>query len=211
MELIEVEIESYAHDHTEPEGELLARLEKETRQTLEMPQMLTGRIEGRFLKMLALLIDARRISGDPVPSAVTLPCRWRKPCPRTVRSSPVTKTRWRSPWPGAYFAESQHGAKITLREGPALATLASLQGPFDMAFIDADKENYQNYYEAILPLARSGSLIVVDNVLWSGRVLDPQEASDRAIDAFNQQIKGDERVDRVLLTVRDGIFCLRKR
>ena len=210
MELIEVEIESYAHDHTEPEGELLARLEKETRQTLEMPQMLTGRIEGRFLKMLALLIDARRILEIGTFSGyATLSMAEALPTDGeiiTCDKDPVAIAVARR-----YFAESQHGAKITLREGPALATLASLQGPFDMAFIDADKENYQNYYEAILPLARSGSLIVVDNVLWSGRVLDPQEASDRAIDAFNQQIKGDERVDRVLLTVRDGIFCLRKR
>jgi caffeoyl-CoA O-methyltransferase len=80
-----------------------------------------------------------------------------------------------------------------------------------MAFIDADKENYLNYYEALLPIIRSGGLIVVDNVLWSGRVLNPKDPSDHSIKTFNQRIMHDHRVEKVMLTIRDGVSLLRKR
>jgi caffeoyl-CoA O-methyltransferase len=109
-----------------------------------------------------------------------------------------------------YFSESSHGKKITLLEGPALESIKTLTGPFDMAFIDADKENYSNYYEAILPLIRQGGLIAVDNVLWSGRVLDPKDDSDKAIHQFNERVMQDQRVESVLLTVRDGLNCIIK-
>ena len=95
-------------------------------------------------------------------------------------------------------------------EGPALESIEKLSGTFDMAFIDADKVNYCNYYEAILPMIRDGGLIAVDNVLWSGRVLDPKDESDIAIDQFNKRIIEDQRVESVLLTVRDGLNCIVK-
>jgi len=110
-----------------------------------------------------------------------------------------------------YFARSSHGRKITIRMGPALDTIATLSPPFDFVFLDADKENYPRYYEAVLPLLASGGLLVADNVLWSGRVLDPKEPSDLAIAAFNARVTGDSRVEKVLLTVRDGILLVRKR
>jgi len=210
MDFINEDIESYAYDHTQDEGELLQRLKNETYDKLEIPQMLTGRIEGRLLKLLALLADARRIvevgtfSGyGTLSMAEALPEDGRIV---TCEIDPVAIAFARR-----YFAESQHGKKIDLREGPALETLKTLSGPFDMAFIDADKENYTNYYEAILPMMRRGGVIAVDNVLWGGRVLDPQDASDRAIHAFNENVKTDCRVDQVMLTVRDGIYCLRKK
>ena len=96
--------------------------------------------------------------------------------------------------------------------GPALDTLASLTGEFDMAFIDADKENYVNYYDACLKLLRPGGLIVADNVLWSGRVIDPDDdEATQAIVAFNDRVQSDERVENVMLTVRDGMMLVWKR
>ena len=95
-------------------------------------------------------------------------------------------------------------------EGPALESIKNLTGSFDMTFIDADKINYSNYYEAILPMIRPGGLIAVDNVLWSGRVLDPQDESGRAIHQFNERVVKDQRVESVLLTVRDGLNCIIK-
>ena len=95
-------------------------------------------------------------------------------------------------------------------EGPALESIKKLTGTFDMAFIDADKINYSNYYEAILPMIRPGGLIAVDNVLWSGRVLNPQDESDEAIHQFNERVVNDQRVESVLLTVRDGLNCIIK-
>src|SRR5690606_4587750 len=105
---------------------------------------------------------------------------------------------------------SPHGSKIELHLGPALETLPTLEGPFDLVFIDADKENYVAYWEGCVPLVRSGGLLVADNVLRGGRVLDPQSDSDRAIAAFNDRVRRDSRVEAVMLTVRDGLTLARK-
>ena len=110
-----------------------------------------------------------------------------------------------------FFDRSPHGKKIEVRMGPALDTLKTLTGPFDLVFIDADKENYIAYYERCLDLLSPKGVIVVDNVLWSGRVLDPKGESDRAIAAFNQHVKNDRRVEHALLPVRDGLMLIRRR
>jgi len=210
MDFINEDIEDYAHDHTENEGELLAQLEKETYETLEIPQMTTGRIEGRFLKMLAQLIGARRILEiGAFGGYASLSMAEALPDDGELITCDVDPIAIR--FAKRFFSKSEHGKKITLMEGPALESLKTLSGPLDMAFIDADKENYGNYYEVILPMIRPGGLIVVDNVLWSGRVLNPVDASDKAIHQFNEKIKNDARVESVLLTVRDGIYCIRKR
>ena len=209
MDFIDEKIEQYAFDHTSEEGELLRRLEKETYEKLEIPQMTTGRIEARLLKLLARLVGAQRIleigtfagysalsMAEALPEDGTLV---------TCDEDPVAIA-----FAQKYFSESPHGKKIKQMEGPALKSIKNLRGTFDMAFIDADKINYSNYYEAILPMIRPGGLIAVDNVLWSGRVLNPQDESDRAIHQFNEQVVKDQRVESVLLTVRDGLNCIIK-
>jgi caffeoyl-CoA O-methyltransferase len=209
MDFIDEKIEQYAFDHTSEEGELLRRLEKETYEKLEIPQMTTGRIEARLLKLLARLVGAQRIleigtfagysalsMAEALPEDGTLV---------TCDEDPVAIA-----FAKKYFSESRHGKKIKQMEGPALESIKKLTGSFDMAFIDADKINYSNYYEAILPMIRPGGLIAVDNVLWSGRVLDPQDESDRAIHQFNERVVKDQRVESVLLTVRDGLNCIIK-
>jgi caffeoyl-CoA O-methyltransferase len=109
-----------------------------------------------------------------------------------------------------YFARSPHSEKIDVREGPALDTIATLSGTLDFVFIDADKSNYINYYEAVLPLLGERGIIIADNVLWSGRVLDPKEKDDHAIVAFNAHVLADARVRSTLLTVRDGLLLITK-
>ena len=210
MDFLNKDIENYAYDHSQVECDLLFRLEMETYEKLEIPQMLTGRIEGRLLKMLAQLVEARRIievgtfSGySALSMAEALP---ENGYIITCEIDPVAIK-----FAKRFFRKSPHGRKVFLKEGPALDTLKKVSGFFDMAFIDADKENYLNYYEILLPMMRSGGLIVVDNVLWSGRVLNPQEPSDQAIHNFNQKIILDHRVEKVMLTIRDGVFLLRKR
>ncbi len=111
----------------------------------------------------------------------------------------------------AFFARSPHGHKVQLRLGPALETLQTLRGPIDLAFIDADKTNYSAYYDALVPLLRPGGLLVADNALWSGRVLAPQSPEDHALAAFNAKVAADPRVEKVLLTVRDGMMLALKR
>ncbi|HJL72465.1 MAG TPA: O-methyltransferase [Nitrospinaceae bacterium] len=210
MDFVNEDIDNYAYDHTQIEDDLLWRLELETYDQLEIPQMLTGRIEGRLLKMLAQLVEARRIieigtfgGYSALSMAEALPDSGYL---ITCEMDPVAIQ-----FAQRFFNESPHGKKIVLKEGPALDTLKTLTGSFDMAFVDADKENYLNYYEALLPLMRPGGLIVVDNVLWGGRVLNPKETSDRAIHRFNQKVREDHRVEKVMLAIRDGVSLLRKR
>jgi len=210
MDFIDEKIERYAFNHTESDGELLSKLKEETYDQLEMPQMLTGRIEGRFLKMCALLLNARRIlevgmfSGySALSMAEALDDEGQLfTCEVDPKAIALART---------YFDQSEHGKKITVLEGEALASIAKMDPFFDMAFIDADKVNYLNYFNAIVPLMRTGGLIVVDNVLWSGHVLDPKDESDHAINDFNHAVNKDDRVEGVMLTIRDGVYCLRKK
>ena len=209
MDFIKEAIETYAYEHTQNEGKLLQKLEAETYEKLEIPQMLTGRLEGRFLRLMAKLIGARRIievgtfgGYSAISMAEALPDDGEL---FTCDIDPVAIAFARR-----FFSESEHGKKITLLEGPALESIKTLSGTFDMAFIDADKENYLNYYNAILPVIRTNGVILVDNVLWSGRVLDPKDDSDKTIHRFNETVIKDDRVEPVMMTIRDGVYCIRK-
>ena len=172
--------------------------------------MQVGRVEGTFLRMLVALSGARRAleigmftgysglmiaAGLPEDGTLTT-------CDVDPKAEAVARR---------FFARSPHGRKITIRMGPALDTIRTLSPPIDFVFVDADKQNYSNYYEAVLPLLPRGGLLVADNVLWSGKVLDPKEPSDRAIAAFNERVENDSRVDRVMLTIRDGMTLVRKK
>ena len=209
MDFIDEKIEEYAFDHTSYEGDLLKQLEEETYEKLDIPQMTTGRIEARLLKMLARLAGAKRIleigtfaGYSALSMAEALPEEGELvTCEMDPEAIFVAKK---------YFGLSPHGKKITLMEGPALGSLKKVSGFFDMAFIDADKENYSNYYDAIFPLIRPGGLMAIDNVLWSGRVLDPKDNSDKAIHQLNEKVIQDKRVESVILTVRDGLNCIIK-
>lgn len=222
MDLIEPAVEKYAHDHTLPEPELLRRLADETYAKMDSPGMLTGRLEGRLLKLLAQLSGARRaleIGTFTGYSALSMA----EGMPDDGRVITCEIEPRHADFARRFFAQSQHGGKIEIRLGPALETLRSLadkgakaggrpaDGPFDMAFIDADKANYPAYYEAVMELIRPGGLILVDNTLWSGRVLDPKDKDSLAIDALNQRIARDTRAENVLLTVRDGVQLVRKK
>src|SRR5262249_14936789 len=124
-------------------------------------------------------------------------------CDRDKRATDVAQS---------FFDRTPHGKKIIIRLGDALDTVKSLRQdkPFDLAFLDADKERYPDYYELIVPLLRPGGLLVADNTLWSGAVVDPKTDSARAIDRFNKRVASDPRVENVLLSVRDGVMLARK-
>lgn len=204
LTLVPEKIERYAAGHSAPESAVFKSLVRETRARTRLPQMQVGRVEGAFLRLLARLVRARRaleIGTFTGYSSLAL-AEGLKPGGRlwTLDVDPEAAAIARRHW-----ARSPHGRKITLRLGPALKTLKSLRGPFDLVFIDADKENYGRYWDACLPKVRKGGLLVADNTLWSGRVLKPREASARAIAAFNRKVAGDRRVEPVLLTVRDGM------
>ena len=203
-------LEEYAEQHTTPDGELFERLAEETRATMSAPQMMVGRIEGRFLAALVALGGARRIlevgtftGYSSISMASALPPDGKV---ITLDVDPEATAIARR-----YMDESGHGDKIEIRLGPALETLEDVAGPFDLVFIDADKQNYVNYYEAALPLLADDGLLIADNVLWSGRVVeDDGDESTRAIKEFNEHVREDDRVVSVMLTVRDGMTLVRK-
>jgi caffeoyl-CoA O-methyltransferase len=209
--IVPEEIERYAAEHTTPPTELLTALSGETRETLESPQMLTGPIEGRFLEFLVYALKAKRVlelgtySGHSALSmAAGLPegghidtCEFEEEHAEVARR---------------YIAQSPFADRITIHVGPALDTIERLEGEFDFVFIDADKENYANYYEALVPRLAEGGLMAIDNTLWSGRVVDPSNNEDgtAAIREVNDRIAADQRVTAVMLTIRDGVTLVRR-
>jgi len=208
--IVEPKVEEYAEAHTTPDGELFERLAEETRAKTSAPQMMVGRIEGQFLARLVRLSGARRIlelgtftGYSSISMASALPADGRI---ITCDVDPETMGIARR-----YMDESGYGDKIETRLGPALETIRTIEGPFDLVFIDADKPNYRAYYEAVLPLLAEDGVIIADNVLWSGRVLeDDGDESTRAIKEFNEHVRADSRVVSVMLTVRDGMTLIQK-
>ncbi len=210
LTLVPEAIEDYAAAHTESAGPMFQALREETYAKMQAPQMQVGPVEGGFLRLLVRLSRARRVleigmftGYSSLMMAEGLPDDGELiTCDVDPKAEEMAKR---------YFAQSPHGRKITVRMGPALETLKTVRGPLDLVFIDADKENYSNYYDAVLPLLRQGGLLVADNVLWSGRVLKPEQPSDQAIVAFNEKVTKDSRVEKVLLTVRDGMMLAYKK
>jgi caffeoyl-CoA O-methyltransferase len=205
------EIDGYAAAHTTPPTELLRELADETRANLQSPQMLTGTIEGRFLELLVFGLRAKRVlelgtySGySSLSMAAGLPEGGHiDSCEADATHAEVARR---------YIAQSPYADRITVHLGPALETIQQLEGEFDFVFIDADKENYLNYYEALLPRLGPHGLMAIDNTLWSGRVLDEEDGSDatKAIREINDRIATDERVVAAQLTVRDGVTLVRR-
>ena len=208
--IVPEEIEDYAAAHTTPPEALLAELAEETRATLRSPQMLTGTIEGRLLELLVHGLQAKRVlelgtySGySSLSMAGGLPPDGRIDTCEVEEAHAEVARR--------YIARSPYADRITVHLGPALETIAQLEGEFDFVFIDADKVNYLNYYEAVLPRLSREGLIAADNTLWSGRVIDESDDSDdtRAIREFNEHVRNDSRVTSVMLSVRDGVTLIR--
>lgn len=204
-------IEKYAEEHTSPISVLLERLEQETAEKTDSPQMLCGRVEGRFLQMLIKITGSKKVveigtftgysallMAEALPEIGELIT-----CELATNNAEIAQR---------YFDMSPYGGKIQLKVGPALETLKKVtDNSIDLVFIDADKASYTLYYEESIRIIRSGGIIAADNALWSGRVLDPEDDESRAISSFNKTVKEDERVDKVLLTVRDGIYLIRKK
>lgn len=212
MGLIPEEIENYASAHTTPEPPWLRAAAEAAVAETSAPGMLTGHLEGRFLEFLVwalkprLVVEVGTFTGyAAMAMAAGLPEGGRVvTCELDPRHAALARR---------HIAGSPYADRIELRAGPALETLASVTEPVDFAFVDADKENYLNYYEALVPKLSAGGAIAVDNVLWSGRVLDPavSDADTGAIRALNDRVRHDDRVICVMTSVRDGVTLVRRR
>lgn len=204
------EVEEYVLQNTTEDSELIKELIRTSEEELEYTNMISGRQVGRLLSILIKISGAMRVlevgtfSGySALTMAEALPeggelftCEYNERYENIARS---------------FFERSNHKQKINLVMGAALETIPKISGTFDFVFLDADKVNYPNYYDMILPRVRDGGLMVIDNVLWSGEVLDAETEKAGAIDQMNRKISADERVEQVMLTVRDGITVVRKK
>ena len=205
MDVIDPRIEEYVERLTSPHDALLTELSRETAGELGSPQMLTGPVAGRFLELLVWGMQPQRVleigtfSGHSALSmAAALPDGGR------IDACEIDPDR--AAFAQRYFDRSPHGSKITLHLGPAGETIDRLDGDFDLVFIDADKGGYVDYYDAVLPRLAERGLIVADNTLAGGRVID--ETPDIA--RFNEHVAADPRSVQVLLSVRDGMTLIRR-
>lgn len=204
-------VEDYCHSKTSEPPVLLKNLEYATKQEMHCPQMLCGKLEGRFLKLLAQLVNARRVleigmytGYSALSMAEALPSDGKL---ITLDVDPRAEE-----FAKRYFAKSPHGHKIEIIMGPALDSIQQLTDTFDLVFMDAEKKQYSDYFMQVLPKVRSGGLIVADNTLSDGRVLEPGKTSrGKAMDEFNSMVLENKEVETVLLPVRDGITLMRKK
>jgi predicted O-methyltransferase YrrM len=210
--IVNEQVEKYAEAHTTPVAELFERLAAETREKSTAPQMMVGLLEGRFLEFLVrqtkvrLILELGTFTGwSSISMALGVGEGGRiTTCDVDEETTAIARR---------YAEEAGVADRIDYRVGPGLETIESLAGPFDLVFIDADKPNYVNYFEAVLPKLADDGFIIADNVLWSGRVADPSNEDENtlAIRAFNDHVMSDDRVVCVMLTVRDGMTLIRKR
>jgi len=209
--IVEPSVEQYAGEYSTPPTDLFERLAEETRAKTTAPQMMVGQLEGHFLGELVRLSGARRVlelgtftGYSSISMALALPPGGSiVTCDIDERTNAIARR---------YAKEAGVLERIDYRLGPALETIEALDGPFDLVFIDADKTNYVNYYEATLPLLADDGVMVVDNALSNGDVVDAANAREnvQAIHALNERVREDARVENVLLTVRDGMNLIRR-
>ena len=201
------EIEDYSIQHTSKLPGYLTDLMELTKTTRDDSMMLSGPIEGTFLQLLVICTRAKRIleigtftgfSAQMMAAAL----------PKDGQIITCDIDSETAEIANEYFLKSEHGFKIDQKLGPALETMASLESGFDIIFIDDDKENYSSYYERSLELLSDRGMIVIDNVLWGGRVLNPQDDTDKAIASLNERIKNDSRIKHVMLPIRDGVMLV---
>lgn len=173
--------------------------------------MVVGPLEGAFLKMMTQLVGAKRVLEVGMFTGYSALCFAEAlPAHGTVVTCEIDEES--AALARRYIAQAPFGSKISIRMGPALDTMSTLTGPFDVIFIDADKTNYVNYYRRALDLLSPSGVILIDNVLWSGEVLKqpPPDASTAAIQELNRTVSADPRVTAVLVTIRDGILVVRR-
>jgi caffeoyl-CoA O-methyltransferase len=203
-------LEAYAVAHSTPPAELFERLGAETHETQNAPQMMVGALEGAFLSFVVgmkrprLALEIGTFTGwSGIAMASALPEGGKLiSCDVNAETTAVARR---------YAEEAGVADRIEYLLGPATQTLGSLDGPFDLVFIDADKPGYIDYYEAVLPKLADDGVILADNTLASGNAIAPNGPMSEAIARFNDHVRADDRVECVLLTIRDGITLIRKR
>ena len=212
MEFIEEELARYVEEHSQPESELLKRINRETHLEVLRPRMLSGHLQGRVLSMLSKMIRPKSVLEIGTYTGYSALCIAEGLAEGgkiiTIDKNEELEARVRQ-----YVKESHYGQQIELRIGDALEILPTLEEDFDLVFIDADKANYLNYFNLVIDRLHSGAYLIADNVLWSGKVIEQVEEGDvdtHALIEFNKAMQHDNRVENVLFPIRDGLMVIRK-
>lgn len=212
MNFIEPQIEKYAEDHTEKESDFLYQLNRDTHLKVLQPRMLSGHLQGRLLSMISHLVQPKYILEIGTYTGYSALCM-AEGLHANGKIITIDSNEDLMHFTQEVFSKSDYSDQIDFRCGDAMELIPSLNETFDLVFIDADKSNYLNYYQMISSKVRSGGLIVADNVLWSGKVLDLEVNNDDdtvALHRFNEFVSNDPSVQNVLLPIRDGLMVLRK-
>ncbi len=211
MEFLPENIALYSAEHTSPESDLLKQINRDTHARVMMPRMLSGHVQGRFLSMVSKFLQPKTILEIGTYTGYSAICLAEGLAPEghliTIDMNEELETRVRS-----YFSKAGLTSKIDYRIGDAAKIIPTLNQNFDLVFIDADKENYALYYDLVFEKVNPGGAILADNVLWSGKVTQSKTDKDtRALIEFNKKIQADDRVENLLLPLRDGIMMIRKK
>ncbi|NJM80004.1 MAG: O-methyltransferase [Flavobacterium sp.] len=211
MHFISEDLENYVAHHSQDEPELLAKLNRETYQKILQPRMLSGHFQGRVLSMLSKIINPKHILEIGTYTGYATICL-AEGLAKDGTIDTIDINEELADFQKKYFDASTWKDQIFQHIGDAMAVIPNLNKKFDLVFIDADKENYINYFHLIVPMMNKGGIILSDNVLWSGKVieeLDPKDTSTRILLEYNALLKNDPRVETVLLPIRDGLTVSR--
>lgn len=212
MEFIDEQLAAYVEMHTQPESELLKKINRDTHVNVLMPRMLSGHLQGQVLRMLSLMIQPDRVLEIGTYTGYSAICL-AEGLTETGKLITIDINAELEDRVSGYFAEATVQQKIDYRIGNALEIIPTLNESFDLVFIDADKSNYSNYFDLCIEKVRKGGYLIADNVLWSGKILMPLEKMDKdtlLIHQFNNKIQEDNRVENVLFPIRDGLMVMRK-
>ena len=214
MNFIPEELDDYAVAHSQDEPELLQQLNRETYQKILQPRMLSGHFQGRVLSMISKLIHPKTILEIGTYTGYSALCLAEGMSSEgTLHTIDINEELY--DFQRKYFDKSPYGNQIIQHLGNALEIIPEIEDSFDLVFIDADKENYVNYFHTIIDKLNSGGIILSDNVLWSGKVLHStfkkEDTSTPALIEYNKLLKEDERIETVLLPIRDGLTISRKK
>jgi predicted O-methyltransferase YrrM len=212
MELFSEELTHYLENSCEPENELLKHINRETHLKVSMPRMLSGHYQGKLLSMISKLVNPERILEIGTFTGYATLCL-AEGLRENGRIYTIDINLELEDMVRSNFKKSDLDSKIMYQIGDAKQIIPTLNETFDLVFIDADKKNNATYYEMIIDKVRSGGLILVDNVLWSGKVLDEAVSDQKTslISKFNEMVSSDQRVEKLILPVRDGLFLIRKK
>jgi len=212
MEFISEKLAAYVERHSQAESALLSKINRETHLEVLRPRMLSGHLQGRVLSMLAKMISPMNILEIGTYTGYSALCL-AEGLKKGGKLITIDKNEELQDRINGYFGESKFKEQIEFRLGSALDIIPDLTEEFDLIFIDADKTNYLNYYNLVIDKINSGTYIIADNVLWSGKVIeteDKHDADTRALLEFNEIVQNDIRVENVLFSIRDGLMIIRK-